>query len=207
MTATPLEELPMQAPAATSAELPACTLTRSAAVEAASWVPPLWPLQNVIAVNPFMGLTHLPFASALHRMGLALGRAAAWPANPPKTSGLSECLHHTNQAQQPLTFAGFCDRKLTTAWDTFIVDEISSFCAARFDTSLARWRADFSSQPLYTAWKQFAAFDCTGKISGFGDMRAMAQSLPQHPLDFINHAMAQLQPSPGAKALFFTPRS
>ena len=203
MTATLLEEPPMHSPAATGQERPGGPSARAAAIEAAGWVPPLWPLQNVIAVNPFMGLTHLPFASAIHRMGLALGRAAVWPANPPKTNGLSESLHHTNQAQQPLTFAGFCDRKLATAWETFIVDEISSFCAARFDTGLARWRVDFSSQPLYTAWKQFASLDCTGKISGFGDMRALALALPQSPLDCINDALTQLQPADEAQPLLF----
>ncbi len=203
MIATLVKDPPRHSPGAIWPESTAGTSVRAAAIEAAGWVPPLWPLQNVIAVNPFMGLTHLPFASAIHKMGLALGRAAVWPANPPKTHGLSESLHPTNQPQPPLTFAGFCDRKLATSWDTFIVDEISSFCAARFDLGLARWRADFSSQPLYTAWKQFAALDCTGRLSGFGDMRAMARSLPRNPLDFIHHVMTQLQPALEAQPLFF----
>ena len=38
-------------------------------------IPPLWPLQHFVAVNPFLGFTHLPFADACAPLQRVYGRA------------------------------------------------------------------------------------------------------------------------------------
>ncbi|MEO8366500.1 MAG: DUF2309 domain-containing protein [Pseudoxanthomonas sp.] len=50
-----------------------------AAQRATRWVAPLWPLQNFVAVNPFLGLTDRHFVAASEQMSLAAGARMTMP--------------------------------------------------------------------------------------------------------------------------------
>ena len=47
----------------------------SAISDALSRIAPLWPLKHFVAVNPFAGLTHLPFGEACALLGQTTGAA------------------------------------------------------------------------------------------------------------------------------------
>ena len=138
--------------------------------EACRRIPPLWPLQNFVAVNPFLGLTELAFADAAQildkvahaapfmdaqyylseiRKGsiaapditAALNQlnSAVHPADP--VSWLTTQLAKSERSEQHiLTVADSLDRRHSTQWTAFIVDEISKWCSSYFDQGQSSWK-------------------------------------------------------------------
>ena len=64
----------------TTLEKPSSADSKPADDQALKRIPPLWPLEHFVAVNPFLGFSHQPFAEASATLRRTLGHA---PLQPP----------------------------------------------------------------------------------------------------------------------------
>ena len=185
---------------------------------AATRIPPLWPLQNFVAVNPFLGFSqnhfldtcalldrvarqpalmepaffdskfrtgaitesdleaalnlaieHLPVESAINVSTLTVTHLKLWLHGTPSDSPKKPSIH---------TLADFFDATHGTAWNQTFISEISKHCSAFFDEGQSVWRMPWSSQNLFTAWKEAASIDANLDLLGLKGFRSFVASLP-----------------------------
>lgn len=195
--------------------------TAHAIDEACGRIPPLWPLENFVAVNPFLGLSEMPFsqaASLLDRVahgsilmesgfylealregtiGAADIRAAlaecGMAADPADpVLWLEDQLEHPEQAERVLSVADWMDHAQATSWAPFVVDEISKWCSSYFDRGQSRWAMPWQDLALYQAWKRAAEIDANPELSGLGGFRMQVKLLPESETEAIEYALALL---------------
>jgi uncharacterized protein YbcC (UPF0753/DUF2309 family) len=199
---------------------------RDCAVEAACRrVPPLWPLQNFVAVNPFLGLSEMSFTGAarllgkvahrdilmdaeyyLNRIGseairardikAAIARDRSVIDTPDPVSWLVEQLKAVDPLEQILTVADWLDQTRTTGWASFIVDEISKWCSSYFDRGQSSWKAPWNDLPLFTAWKRAAEIDANPEAFGLPGFRQYVRDLPDSEGAAIEHTLDTLNIPP-----------
>ena len=168
----------------------ASTQTRSApqlAIEADAYaacarIAPNWPLDRLIAVNPWWNFTELPFATAigeLQRLGGVATHSRVFAAEALRKGTLRSAhvaaaiertgapcnldaalAAATRQAPAPTRFPLVTDRvdarrdiRHGMSWNDFVVHQISQQCAAFFDADQARWRPP-TSERLYALWRR-----------------------------------------------------
>ena len=209
--------------------IPASTRSVSQDIETAcARVPPLWPLQNFVAVNPFVGLSDTPFVEACTLMRRTAHARLLMPAQhyrQPYQSGeiddrdlvsalaQSGTQHFTVDALQAalrngwdedesgaiFTVADALDASLDTAWRAFMVDEISKWCSAYYDKGQASWRMPWRDQGLFAAWKNAALLDANPEMMGLKNFRQFVKTLPDSPQEVVEMALETLQiPQEGA---------
>lgn len=193
-----------------------------AAEEACARIAPLWPLQNFVAVNPFLGLSKVPFTEATQLMekvahgpilmeadyfrnqiasGAILGsdiRAALAQHGglidpADPVAWLSEQLHAADRPERMLTVADWLDQSRDLNWANFIVEEISKWCSSYFDRGQSSWRMPGNGDSLYECWKQAAGIDANPEVFGLPGFRAHVRSLPNAAEAAIEYAMARLK--------------
>ena len=205
--------------------------TRSIAqdIEAAcARVPPLWPLQNFVAVNPFVGLSDTKFVAACALMRRTAHARLLMPAahyRKQQKSGaikdrdlqsaldqsgaknfdvaaLKDALQtdwKTDESDAILTVADALDASLDTAWRSFMVDEISKWCSAYYDKGQASWRMPWRDQGLFAAWKEAALLDANPEMMGLKNFRRFVATLPDSPEEVVALALETLEiPASGA---------
>ena len=216
-------------PAAFDTKPPASTCSTAQAIEAACVrVPPLWPLQNFVAVNPFVGLSNTPFVAACallqrtahaqlqmpaahyqqqwqdgiiteHDVQNALDQTLSYDFD---VDALKSALHNgwnLDENAAILTVAETLDASLDTMWQAFMRDEISKWCSAYYDRGQASWRMPWRGQELFAAWKEAASIDANPEMGGLKNFRHCVQSLPAEPHELIEKALEILQiPQAGA---------
>ena len=179
-------------------------------------IPPLWPLKNFVAVNPFLGLSDRHFVEAaglVRRTGhgdmlmpaeyyveamtadrvdeadfqaaLQLARQtlpAGWRREIQLMS-LADLKHGLQTEPAPETgarifsFADFVDERHGTAWQSFIVEEISKWCSAYFDQGQSSWRMPWRGQGLLAAWHAAARLDANPELSGLANFRQLVAGI------------------------------
>lgn len=197
--------------------------------EALGRIPPLWPLEHFVAVNPFIGLRTLPFAQACSTLRRTLGKAPvqspadylnAWhngtitatdlasvasPAWPP--ARLLDSLHKTDDLplDHPVaSFADLLDATLPHAhWSDFIAEEIAKGCAIHFDRNQTTWVSPWRHLGLFAAWKCAARLDRKPETFGLPGFRGFVEALPEDPYAVIHRCYATLDPQGVAPADFF----
>jgi uncharacterized protein len=197
----------------------ACDL-QAATSEALRRIPPLWPLEHFVAVNPFLGFTHRPFADACATLRRTCGNApvlaaeeylalwnngditaddlasqtdAEWSCDRlVKTLGQTA----TGPLRHPVaTFADLLDHTLPHAhWSGFIAGEISKWCAIHFDRNQTTWVSPWRHLGLFAAWKSAAIHDAKPEAFGLPGFRAFVSSLPDEPQAVIRRAWFRLAP-------------
>ncbi len=200
---------------------PVSTEHSAAVADALGRIPPLWPLKNFVAVNPFLGLLDRPFADACVLLARTIGAAplrspsdylaarrsgviteahlaavadADWPA-----ARLLEVVEKADS--QPLghpiaTVADLLDQERPRAhWSVFVVEEIAKYCAVAFDDNQTTWNSPWKQQGLYTAWRDAAAHDRNPESFGLPGFRAFVASLPTDTDAAIVRCLEQLAPS------------
>ncbi len=196
-----------------------------AAQAACSRVPPLWPLQNFVAVNPFLGLSEMPFTEAsrllvkvAHRdilmdagyylNQLSSGAILAGDIRAAivqdrsvidpidPISWLTERLEAVDRPEQILTVADWLDQTRATGWANFVVEEISKWCASYFDRGQSSWKAPFNHLSLYAAWKQAAGIDANPEVFGLAEFRRYVRNLPDSEEAAIEGALNLLSVPP-----------
>ena len=200
-----------------------------AITEALKRIPPLWPLEHFVAVNPFLGFTNRPFAEASATLRRTLGHApvqspesylAAWQNGSITAEDLAPFTDEiqtrqnlldvlTEAGMTPLshpvaTFADALDKTIPHAhWAGFISEEIAKWCAAHFDRNQTIWVSPWKNLGLFAAWKSAAIHDRKPEVFGLPGFRKFVRALPDDALAALKHCLAALDPKDADLADFF----
>ena len=152
----------------------------SAIVTACDRVAPLWPLTHFVAVNPFVGMTELPFEEAVSLV---------------ERTGHAQMLPGASATTRVRSVADLIDELTPRAMNghAFVVDEISKWCSSYFDQGQAVWPMPWRDQNLWTAWKSAASVDANAELMGIAGFRARVGRLSDEPVEVITEALAELR--------------
>lgn len=192
------------------------TMMLTQARQAANRIAPVWPLQEFVAVNPFLGLAEMPFGAAQARLGEVAGR----PALPERalfaraiasgriseadlvaaagTATTADALRQAALEPRPATPAtallvsDVLDATLGTDWTRITVEEIAKWLAAWGDDGQASWAMPWRGQPLYAAWRAAARHDRAPEVAGLRGFRAIIGALPAEPAASIAASLQAL---------------
>lgn len=182
---------------------------------AARQIPPLWPLASHVAVNPYLGQSHLKLAEA----GSLLQRVGAGPVTMPIhwyldkyekgeiiDSDLKAALAASPYQKKPVhlnalkqaskkprpigeslaTIACLAAKASGIEWPGIIGDRIGFWAASHFDMGQALWTAP-KGKDIWSAYRIYATHDITPEIMG---LKSFAMSLAEAP-DTALAAIAQ----------------
>ncbi|MBC7541928.1 MAG: DUF2309 domain-containing protein [Candidatus Sericytochromatia bacterium] len=197
-------------------------------------IAPAWPLDRLIAVNPYWGFVDRPIQDAAAELGALNGTTllmprsyylAQWQAGgftkahvvralaasdlPLSATELMAALEHpTPQVTRRRLMTDVADegRDLghCPAWGEFVIRHISQACAAHFDEGQARWHPNRTSG-LYGVWRELAGRDKGPRLlMGLGGFRAAVNALPHTPQALIAEAATRLALPAEARADYFT---
>lgn len=208
-----------------------CDEIIEAANRAARAIPPLWPLASSVAVNPFLGQTGEPLATAAARLrraaGIALTMPRAWYAERLDSGEIAEedlqaAFEAAPAALRPTTFAALkqavrAERRAPHAvptvaelardvaaidWPSIVNDRISHWASGYFDQGQALWS---NEQPggAYAAWRIIATHDLTPEIAGLAGFAQSVANAPTNAEDAIIECVARLGLSGAALESYF----
>lgn len=189
-----------------------------ALVEAAcEAIPPLWPLRHFVAVNPYLGLTDRPFEDALGFAERVLDAPAFMSDDYYQRAYREGRFDHVDlqAASRTSGSAPAEETAFPTAVDvieargetrlaSLVVDEISRWCAGRFDAGQATWKQPWRDQPAFEAWRAHAQIDRSSELRGLPGLRAYVAGLPSDPLAALEAVMDQLGVPAGARGDYVT---
>ncbi|OYQ34492.1 hypothetical protein CHU95_10725 [Niveispirillum lacus] len=218
------KNLPSIAPTATMAMF-------TAANEALRAVPPAFPLEATVAVNPFLGQTGEDLAHAAARLarvgGVRLTRersdyaamvtrgditdadlaaaleASTHPARPADLIQLKAAMHlDTPQPEALPTVADLAARATGTDWPTIIARCIGLWAAGYFDRGQALW-TPAPGADAFAAWREWATHDLTPELAGLSGFCRHVATCPDTPeRALLRAAQALGVEGKGAETLF-----
>ena len=191
-----------------------------AIAEALKRIPPLWPLEHFVAVNPFLGFTERRFADACGILRRTVGHApvqepaaylAAWNSGEIAAADLAAAADAEWTAQrlldflkrrgdEPLqhpvaTFADVLDQTLPHGhWAAFVTEEIAKWCAVHFDRNQTTWVSPWRHLGLFDAWRSAAVHDRKPETCGITGFRRFVRKLPADARGAIDHCLVLLDP-------------
>lgn len=185
-------------------------------------IAPTWPLDRMIAVNPYWGFIGQPFLQAADTLtkisGSPMTLSASWyrdawhagsinlyalvRARDEMQSTLSieqliDTLQSDNSRLPPAPLLSDCldeqrDLRHEPAWCDTITHQVSQFCAACFDQDQSDWRP-LQSKGLYQHWRSTLAADhSVALLMKAPDIAAKAALLADNPHQQIEQALLQL---------------
>jgi uncharacterized protein len=80
-----------------------------------------------------------------------------------------------------LTVTEALDAHHGSAWSAAVVEAVGQFCAGYFDQGQSAWRFPWRDQPLFHAWREYAALDASFELLGLSGFRAWVKALPAEP--------------------------
>ena len=180
-----------------------------AAEAAAGAIPPAFPLEATVAVNPFLGQTGDDLAMAAARLGrvagirltparsdfaarLASGRiseadlAEAWeactdPLRPASLAALRQSLGAEGPA--PVALPSVADLAAGASgidWPGVIARAIGLWAAGHFDRGQALW-TPAPGRSAFVAWREWATHDLTPELAGLAGFAAEVAAAPDTP--------------------------
>ncbi|WP_127557377.1 YbcC family protein [Saccharospirillum alexandrii] len=186
-------------------------------------IAPTWPLDRMIAVNPYWGYVDQPFgdvASQLARIaGSPLASPAAWYRNAWESGEITpEALEQARSEHQPApdtaelmavlnaddaqpapaplladSLDQHRDLRHEPAWCDTITHQIAQYCAAHFDRDQSDWQPD-QTQPLYAGWRTALSHDHSVALLMKAPLiPGRANQLANEPRQQIRQALAQLE--------------
>ncbi|MEM8877443.1 MAG: DUF2309 domain-containing protein [Pseudomonadota bacterium] len=191
------------------------------AKDAGRMVPPAWPLNATVAVNPYLGQTGESLADTAARLARVTGEPVtmprAWygakieagevtdediaaaletvPNSGLDVSSVKEAVTAAETAPQALpTVADLAAQASGIDWPAIVTDRIGHWTAGWFDQGQALWAAP-QGYGAYNAWRSYATHDLSTEIAGLSGFSAFVDATPQRP----DEALAQ-----SAKALGLT---
>jgi len=192
-----------------------------AAVEAAARaIPPAFPLEATVAVNPFLGQIGEDLATASARLGRVAGvrltraraeyaaqlragqitdadlaaalDASASPLRPADPGALRAALETEAPAPRALpTVADLAARETGTDWPAIIARSFGLWAGAHFDRGQALW-SPTPGRTAFAAWREWATHDLTPEIAGLSGFCAHAIAAPDTPERAILRACDRL---------------
>ncbi|MFP4696913.1 putative inorganic carbon transporter subunit DabA, partial [Thiohalospira sp.] len=180
-------------------------------------IQPVWPLDAMVATNPFPGLSEGAFAEAARERQRVLGRPTFMPrrwyqrqyqrgritdADLAEASALEEgpapevlraALGRDSERAPPqLLYAHLLDERYRPGHSRAVVEQISGFCAARYDRGQALWRMPWFGDGLYAAWRAYTRIDRTPRVMELPAVAPILDSLPAEPWAAIEEAVERL---------------
>ncbi len=178
----------------------------TAAEAAARAIPPAFPLDATIAVNPFLGQTGEDLATAAARLARTSGApvtrarsdyaarvsageiaetdleaalaAAPWAGKPADLATLKAALATESPAPRALpTVADLASEASGTDWPGVIARCFGLWAGGHFDRGQALW-TPAPGKPAYAAWRDWATNDLTPEIAGLGGFCAHVAAAP-----------------------------
>jgi uncharacterized protein YbcC (UPF0753/DUF2309 family) len=205
----------------------------SAMTQACAKIAPLWPLENFVAVNPYMGLSDRKFEEAaleLERSGnvnmtlplsFYLAKVDDGTILPEdigkvlKKRGIESSANaYINQLKLEKTDDVNIDWVWTVSdvfsklsskdWTRFMINRLSTWSASYFDKGQAVWSAANKKQSLFASWKAEALADYTSDVMGLKKFRSAVAKLPDDPFDAAQYSIDRLQiPAPGVETYLY----
>ncbi|MCE0505399.1 DUF2309 domain-containing protein [Roseivivax sp. GX 12232] len=197
----------------------------AAAEEAMRQLPPAFPLEATVAVNPWLGQTgedRLTAAARMERVGggalftprteiasrIASGEitkadlAAAAAEHGESPEALAKAAETPRPAPAPVPcLADIAARQTGVDWPELIEERIGLWAAAQFDRGQAFWPAP--GQSAWPSWRAFAARDLTPALAGLPGYAARIAESPSHARAAFAEACAALDLAPEAAPGYF----
>jgi len=181
-------------------------------------IAPLWSLENFVAVNPYLGMSEKKFSDAMDFLYKSSNTKATLPVefyiaaikngvvsisdisyalkvnDFGYSSDVEEFLEEIQMVKQVddhvMTLADVADRSQGKKWSRFMVDRLSFWASAYFDTKQATWDTAKNQDSLFVAWKSEAEIDFSAEAMGLRDFRKIVKKLPG---DYISAAAKALE--------------
>jgi uncharacterized protein len=205
--------------------------TVEAARRAARQIPPLWPLDSSVTVNPFLGQAGEPLESAAARLGRVAGMRVTMPrswyvarirsgeisdadlvaalasastvSRPKKLADLKAAAEIEHSHPSPLqTVADLAAEVSGIDWPGVLAERISHWAADYFDKAQALWAAPKGCS-AYDAWRVNARYDLTPEIVGLKGFASLVAQLPETADRTIAEAVERLGLSDAALEVYF----
>ncbi|MBN3521074.1 DUF2309 domain-containing protein [Algoriphagus lutimaris] len=181
-------------------------------------IAPVWPLENFVAVNPYLGFTEKRFEQVAHELATAGDIQMTLPSSfylqkiqegSLKKEDVLQVLKHRKSKQgykefiqsvennrgsnesmiYVSTVADLATQVTQKDWNRFVTSRISQWAASYFDKGQAIWIAADQQVSIFKAWKTEAQLDKTPDLSGLTNFRKIIQSFPDHPIQAAQKAI------------------
>lgn len=204
-------------------------------IEAAcSRIAPAWPLDRLIAVNPYWGFVGQPIDQAAAELAALQGTTLLMPRDWYRKQWMAQrfTVRHLEQAlalagshrpvadlvealerdevrpprMQLMTDLSDEGRDLghEPAWREYVTRHISQTCAACFDQGQARWTPD-GTAGLYPLWQELGSRDAGPRLlMGLRGFGNAVAALPADPYALIAEAVEELAIAPAARLDYFS---
>lgn len=198
---------------------------------ACTQIPPLWPLESSVAVNPFLGQGAQGLASVaaqlgrIHSVGLFMPRAwyqekisSGFITDADLSEALASSLHKEKPAslaelkllaRQPSelakpypTIAALASQHTGRDWSDLIEDRFGLWAGGLFDRGQATWTAT-SQHGVWKSWRSWAAYDLTPEIRGLKGFASFADNLPDTAIEALKRSTKRLGLSDSAMESYF----
>jgi uncharacterized protein YbcC (UPF0753/DUF2309 family) len=204
----------------TPTDTPALDTLLRAAEAAARAIPPAFPLEATVAVNPFLGQTGEDLATTAARMARVAGMRMTQPradyaaqvavgqitdddlaeallacTSPLKPADLGQMKGRLgNKSPLPVAFPTVADlaaAQTGTDWPALIARSFGLWAAGQFDRGQALW-SPAPGQGAFAAWRAWAVHDLTPEVAGLKGFCAHVASAPDTAERAILRASAAL---------------
>ncbi len=184
-------------------------------------IAPVWPLENFVAVNPYLGLTEKKFENAAQELAHAGDVQMTLPmdfylqkiksgeiTNKDLAGALKEIdprarvsdflriIKERSKSSLPNaalpTLADIAGEVTGKDWNRFLTARISVWAASYFDKGQAIWSATNTHLGVFNAWKTESEIDRSPEIAGLIDFRKYVKNLPSKPIDATSYALRKL---------------
>lgn len=181
-------------------------------------IPPFWPLDAMVATNPYLGYVDRPFEQAAEYQLRILGRRMtaerAWyrqqfEAGRITQSDLQQALEEGDAGMQidevvaaldasgpaacaPLLYSRLLDERYRPAQSRYVIQQISQFCAAWYDQGQALWRMPRFGEGLYGAWRAYLRIDRSPGWIEISDVESPLAALPEAAREAIPAVLQRL---------------
>ncbi|WP_417310436.1 YbcC family protein [Devosia sp.] len=201
------------------------------AMDAARQIPPLWPLEASVAVNPFLGQSTETLAHTGARLrrtgGIRVTMPRQWYADKiaagamldaDLAAALEACLHPEKPvdvaalkarlaaprptAEAAKTVADLAAAAAGTDYPGLIADRFGAWAAGYHDKGQALWAAQRGTS-AWAAWRSYAVNDLTPEISGVTGFASFVNDAPDRALAAMARAVARLGLSAAALPTYF----
>lgn len=197
----------------------------NAAKNAIGHIPPAFPLDATVAVNPFLGQIKESRALTATRLSKVAGirifanradyaariddgriRAEHLEAAATQAGLTVAALRDAAKSNTPVetalpTVADLAANHTGIAWPGFVADRISLWAAAHFDEGQALWPAP--QDGVFASWRAFASRDLSTGIAGLPGFAAHVAAMPIDPRMALAMACEKLGLGPQSAPLYF----
>lgn len=194
-------------------------------------IAPVWPLENFVAVNPYLGLADKTFASTAQYLAHVGGiqmtmptlfylekikegkirhedlKAALAKANSSAT--INSFIRQVEQlaADEPQhialpTLIDVATQVTQKDWNRFVTARITSWAAAYFDRGQAAWTSTDQVASVFASWKAEGEQDRSPEISGLPRFRQAVKALPNDALQAAEAALNILDVSENERPIY-----